>query len=294
MRARQPASSRRAPPSSGAHVVAAQVGDREPERAQHAAGARHEHACACPSSSASAHACSAAGAAERDEREARAGRGRARRRSPAARGTISALATRTTPSAVSSASSPSSRAQALERRLGRARASSVSSPPSSAPSAEVAEEQVGVGHRRLLAAAAVGGRARVGARRARPDAQRAARVGPRDRAAAGADGVDVDHRQLDRHAGDHGLGRGAAPRRRATGATSVLVPPMSKVSTSSKPLARATCAAPTTPPAGPGEHAAGGAARPRRSTIDHAARGLHDQRRAAAPASPRARGQPLR
>ncbi len=35
------------------------------------------------------------------------------------------------------------------------------------------------------------------------------------------------------------------------GATSVLVPPMSKLSTSAYPLAAATWAAPTTPPAGP-------------------------------------------
>ncbi len=67
---------------------------------------------------------------------------------------------------------------------------------------EPAEQQVGVGDRGLAAAASVGGGPRIGAGRARPDAQGAAAVAPADRAAAGADGVDVDHRQLDRAAGD--------------------------------------------------------------------------------------------
>ena len=53
-----------------------------------------------------------------------------------------------------------------------------------------------------VAAAAVAGGSGLGARRARPDAQRAARVAPADRAAARADGVDVDHRQRERPAAD--------------------------------------------------------------------------------------------
>ena len=60
---------RRARAEQRAHVVAADVGDRQPERAEHAAGARHEHASAIPSSSASAQACSPPGAAEGHERE---------------------------------------------------------------------------------------------------------------------------------------------------------------------------------------------------------------------------------
>ena len=51
-----------------------------------------------------------------------------------------------------------------------------------------------VGGRRLRAAAAVGRRTRVGAGRARADAEDAALVDVGDRAAAGADRVDVDHR----------------------------------------------------------------------------------------------------
>ena len=60
--------------------------------------------------------------------------------------------------------------------------------------AQPAEHDHRVGGGRLGAAAVVGDRARVGARRARPDAEDAARVDVGDRAAAGADRVDVDHR----------------------------------------------------------------------------------------------------
>ena len=67
---------------------------------------------------------------------------------------------------------------------------------------QVAEQEVGVGDRRLGAAAPVAGRTRVGARAARTDAQRAAGVAPADRAAAGADRVDVEHRQGERAAAD--------------------------------------------------------------------------------------------
>jgi len=59
------------------------------------------------------------------------------------------------------------------------------------------------------ARAAVAGGAGVGARGARADPQCAAGVAPADRAAAGADGVHVDHRQLDRAAVD--LARVGAP-----------------------------------------------------------------------------------
>ena len=67
---------------------------------------------------------------------------------------------------------------------------------------EAPEQEVRVGDRRLLAAAAVARRAGVGARAARAGAQRAAGVAPGDRAAARADGVDVDHRQRERPAAD--------------------------------------------------------------------------------------------
>ena len=86
---------------------------------------------------------------------------------------------------------------------------------------EQPEEQVGVRHRGVLAAAVVAGGPRLGARGARADAQRPAGVGARDRAAARADRVHVDHRMADRHAGDDGIGRGlrlAADHRRHVGA----------------------------------------------------------------------------
>ena len=65
----------------------------------------------------------------------------------------------------------------------------------------VAEHEIGVGHGRLRAAHAVAGRARIGARRMRPDLQQADLVDRRDRAAAGADLDHVDDRRLDRQAG---------------------------------------------------------------------------------------------
>ena len=90
---------------------------------------------------------------------------------------------------------------------------------------EAAEDQVGVGDGGLGAALAVAGGAGRSAGTLRADAQHAALVDPGERAAAGADGADVDHRDLDRHApfdlerggerllaADHGgdVGRGAA------------------------------------------------------------------------------------
>ena len=156
--------------------------------------------------------------------------------------------------------------------------------------AEVAEQQVGVGHRRLLAALAVGGRAGVGARRARADAQRAARIGPGDRAAARADRVDVDHRQLDRHAGHDRLRRRArlaADHRRDVGARAAHVEGQHVlVAAGPRDVRRADDAAGRA-----GEHAAGRLARGRLD-VEHAARGLHDQRRRHARLVGRA-GQPL-
>src|SRR5262249_57443741 len=61
---------------------------------------------------------------------------------------------------------------------------------------------VGWGARRPLAAAAVAGGPRVGARAARPDMQPAVFVTPRERAAAGADLDDIDYGELHRLAGE--------------------------------------------------------------------------------------------
>ena len=66
---------------------------------------------------------------------------------------------------------------------------------------EHAEHEVGVGRRRLGAAAAVAGRARIGAGAARPDAQ-LAEFDRGDAAAAGADRIDVDRAHLHVGAGD--------------------------------------------------------------------------------------------
>ena len=67
---------------------------------------------------------------------------------------------------------------------------------------EPAQHEVGVGHGRRRAAAAVAGGAGIGARAHRPDMQGAAAIAPGERAAAGADLDDVDHRQLHRLAGE--------------------------------------------------------------------------------------------
>ena len=67
---------------------------------------------------------------------------------------------------------------------------------------EIAEQQVRVGDRRLLAAAAVAGRTGVGPGGMWAHAQGPAGVAPGDAAAAGAHRVDVDHRQRERAAAD--------------------------------------------------------------------------------------------
>ena len=227
-----------------------------------------------PSSSASAHACRPPAPPKATSANSRGSRPRSTEMTRSAR-PISALATRTTPSAVSSASRPSSEPRRLQRRLGRvARQRQLAAQLRAV--AEVAEQDVGVGDRRLLAALAVGGRAGVGARRARADAQRAARVGPGDRAAAGADGVDVDHRQLDRDAGDHRLGRRA--RLAAEHGRDVRARPAHVEGQHVLVAARPRDVRGADHAAGrAGEHAAGrllgGGA-----DVEHAARGLHHQR----------------
>ena len=62
---------------------------------------------------------------------------------------------------------------------------------------EKAEDDVGVGHRRAVAAFAIAGRAGIGAGALGPDVQDSARIDRRDRAAAGAQRVDVEARQRD-------------------------------------------------------------------------------------------------
>ena len=82
---------------------------------------------------------------------------------------------------------------------------------------QVAEEEIGVGDRRLLAAAPVAGRPRIGARAARAHAQAARAVDPRDAPAPGPDGIHVHHRRPHRIRADESLGgdqRLAAPHHR--------------------------------------------------------------------------------
>src|SRR5207237_2671988 len=86
---------------------------------------------------------------------------------------------------------------------------------------EKAEDDVGVGHRRAIAALAVAGRAGIGAGALGPDVQDSARVDPRDRATARTQRVDVEARQRDLgdahrlFAGERGL---AALKQRDVGA----------------------------------------------------------------------------
>ena len=78
---------------------------------------------------------------------------------------------------------------------------------------EIAADEVGVGDGRPRAAAAVAGRARIGAGALRPDVEKAAAVDPGDRAAAGRDRRHVERRHVDLPARDHALGRLRAARR---------------------------------------------------------------------------------
>ena len=60
------------------------------------------------------------------------------------------------------------------------------------------QDDVGVGDCWLVISAIVASRPRIGAGTARPDHEQNAAVDKRDRAAAGADRVDVEHRSFDR------------------------------------------------------------------------------------------------
>ena len=68
------------------------------------------------------------------------------------------------------------------------------------------QQQMRVGHRGLGAAAPIAERAGVGARAARAHLEPAVGRDPRDTAAAGAHGDDVDHRHLDREPTDRAVG----------------------------------------------------------------------------------------
>ena len=178
------------------------------------------------------------------------------RRMPSA---MRVLTTRWMPSAAAMRSTPSACA-IRSTAASAARRSSARAPAEEVVGVEKAEHQVGVGHGRLRAAPAVAGGPGLGAGALGPDMQHAAGVDPRDRAAAGADADDVERLQA-RRAGRRAAGpRRSGRRRPTTSEMSVLVPPMSNRIRSGWPIRRAAWRLPATPPAGPGEHAAGGEA----------------------------------
>ena len=72
---------------------------------------------------------------------------------------------------------------------------------------EVAQHETRIGHGGGGPAASVAGRAGIGSRALRPDLEHPRVVEPRDAAAAGSDGVDVDHRHPERIAADAPLAR---------------------------------------------------------------------------------------
>ncbi len=102
--------------------------------------------------------------------------------------------TRAAPLAVST--TPRPRRLARGSRLARAASrSEAQAPAQEIVGIEIAEDEGGVGHRGLLAAAAVAHGPGIGPRRHGPDAQAPARlVEPDDAAAAAPDGTDVDAR----------------------------------------------------------------------------------------------------
>ena len=166
--------------------------------------------------------------------------------------------------------------------LRAASGSSCRLPPSRVSPSEPAEHEIGVGDGRPRAAAAVAGRARHGFGARRPDAQRAAVVDPGDRAAARADGVDVDDRQGGSGSGRSWQLRVVSGRPLRIRLMSVLVPPMSMVMMLPAPTRPAKCAPATTPPAGPDRTVCTGL-RARGLQRHQPAGGLHHHDRLVAP-----------
>ena len=70
---------------------------------------------------------------------------------------------------------------------------------------EPAQHRIRIGHRGQLAAAAIGRRTGIGARALRPDLEQSARVYPGDRAAPGADGMDIKRARAHREAAHQAL-----------------------------------------------------------------------------------------
>ena len=138
---------------------------------------------------------------------------------------------------------------------------------------DAAEHDVGVGDGDVGAALAVAERPGVGARRARPDLERPLGRQPGDRAAAGADGDDVDHRDLARVDADRALGgqgRLAVDHDADVGRRTAAVAGQHPV----EPGASAISAAPSAPAAGPDSTVVIGWCTTS-SARQHAAVGLH-------------------
>ena len=181
------------------HPVDAEIGADEPHSGGHAGGPRDGDGVDAERSGQPGHV-HRSGAAE-----ARRG---AKSRGSMPRCTVTtwmaAAMSALTTSCTARAASASVEPEGLGHRMGQAHPRPTvesDTPPARRDRVEVAEHQVGVGHRRLGAAAAVAGRPGHGPRRPGADPQRAAGVDPRDAAAAGADLGQVDDGDLDREAG---------------------------------------------------------------------------------------------
>ena len=249
------------------HVVAPLVARDEPERGQHARGRPERARSAIPSSSASSHACSGPAPPNATSANPRGSWPRSTDTSRNAR-SISAFTTAIT----ATGSIPSERARPPRRGRARPAGERAGSRPSS---------EVRVGDGRPRPAASVTRGTRIGAGALGPDAERAARVPPDDRAASGADRVQVDGRQAHRQPADRLARPSGSASPPAIRQTSVDVPPMSNEIAFAMPGAAARrAAAPTTPAAGPetsdqdGARPPPRASRPRPTSASRAARAV--------------------
>ena len=161
-----------APLSITVRAVSRRRSEAQRPRAERTPLARGQRIVSIPSSAAIAAACIGPAPPKGSRAKPRGSTPRSTVTTRSAR-TISWLATRTIPAAVSSGSRPSERGERADRRLGRLGVE-VDAAGEARVGGEVAEQEVGVGHRRLAAAAPVAGGPGLGAGRARPDPQRAA------------------------------------------------------------------------------------------------------------------------
>ena len=179
------------------HLIVPHVGDDAAERRGHAGKARHQRALEPDLPDHRAHMQRAA-AAERHADESSRDRGRARSTPAGSRPPCAHWRRARCASAASSTSSPSGAPTWSAIAAWRPRRRDApTSPPIGRVGVDAAEHDVGIGQRRPLVALAVAGRPRHRAGAFRPDLQQPAAIDRRDRAAAGADGRDLDHRRAD-------------------------------------------------------------------------------------------------